>query len=109
MSKRFISLLILLLVLCADAFADQITLRNGDRLTGKIVKSDGGKLFIKTDLLGAVAVDPAVVTAIATNQPLYVTLVDGRTLSGVLSASGTKQSYALPAPAQSSSSVRLSL
>jgi len=41
----------------ATAVADQITLKNGDRLTGKIVKSDGGKLVIKTDLLGDVTVD----------------------------------------------------
>lgn len=88
--KKCICLLVLILALGAQVLADQITLKNGDRLTGKIVKSDGGKLFIKTELLGEVAVDLAAVTAITTDQPLYVTLADGRTLSGEFSASGDK-------------------
>ena len=88
--KRCICLLIIVLALGGTAVADQITLKNGDRLTGTIVKSDGGKLIIKTDLLGEVAVDLAAVTAITTDQPLYVTLADGRTLSGELSTSGDK-------------------
>lgn len=88
--KRCFCLLIILLALGVEVLADQITLKNGDRLTGKIVKAEGGKLFIKTDLLGEVAVDLAAVTAITTDQPLYVTLADGRTLSGELSTSGDK-------------------
>lgn len=88
--KKCICLLVIVLALGARVLADQITLKNGDRLTGKIVKSDGSKLFIKTDLLGEVAVDLAAVTAITTDQPLYVTLADGRTLSGEFSASADK-------------------
>lgn len=88
--KRCVFLLIIVLALGGEALGDQITLKNGDRLTGKIVKSDGGKLVVKTDLLGEVAVDLAAITAITTDQPLYVTLSDGRTLSGALSASGDK-------------------
>jgi len=32
--------------------ADEITLKNGDRVTGKIVKKDGDKVTIKSDLMG---------------------------------------------------------
>ena len=88
--KRCVFLLVIVLTLGGEALGDQITLKNGDRLTGKIVKSDGGKLVVKTDLLGEVAVDLAAITAITTDQPLYVTLSDGRTLSGALSSSGDK-------------------
>jgi putative salt-induced outer membrane protein YdiY len=75
---------------CWEALADQVTLRNGDRVSGKIVKSEGGKLVIKTELLGDVTVDLAVVTAITADQLLYVTLTDGRTVSGLLRASNDK-------------------
>ncbi len=88
--RRIISFTFLLFVLSAQAFADQITLKNGDRVTGKIVKSDGGKLVVNTDLLGNVAIDLAAVSNIITDQPLYVTLADGRTVSGILSASADR-------------------
>lgn len=87
---RKILSLTLLMLLSGQAFADQVTLKNGDRLTGKIVKTDGGKLVVNTDLLGNVAVDLSVVSEITADQPLYVTLADGRTVSGVLTASADR-------------------
>jgi len=88
--KRTLTFAALLLLLSGDVFADQITLKNGDRVTGKIVKSDGGKLVVNTDLLGNVSVDLTSVSNISTDQPIYVTLADGRTVSGTLTASGDK-------------------
>ena len=35
-------------------FADQVTLKNGDRLTGTVVKSDGKTLVLHTDAAGDV-------------------------------------------------------
>jgi hypothetical protein len=90
MTRRLVSVLIILLALCAEALSDQITLKNDNRLTGKIVMSDGGKLLVKTDLLGDLTVDLAAVTTIKTDQLLYVTLSDGRTLSGSLSVTADK-------------------
>jgi len=71
-------------MLCTTALADQITLKNGDRLTGKIVKADGTKLVVKTELVGEVSVELSSVRIITSDQPLYVTLADGRTVSGVM-------------------------
>ena len=81
---------LLLFVLTCETLADQVTLKNGDRVTGKIVKTDGGKLVVTTDLLGDVSVDLSVVTNITTDQPVYVTLDDGRTVSGALTAAADK-------------------
>lgn len=86
--KKMVSLVVLLL--SSQAFADQLTLKNGDRVTGKIVKTDGGKLVVNTDLLGNVSVDLSSVSEIATDQPLYVTLADGRTVSGTFTSTGDK-------------------
>lgn len=88
--KRLLTCIVLTLTLSTQTLADQITLKNGDRVTGKIVKTDGGKLVVATELLGDVSVDLAAVTNIATDQPLYVTLEDGRTVSGTLTASADK-------------------
>ena len=38
------------------ALADQVVLKNGDRLTGAVVKSDGKELVIKTEFAGEVTV-----------------------------------------------------
>ena len=88
--RRLLTCTVLLLAFAVQTSADQITLRNGDRVTGKIVKTDGGKLVVTTDLLGDVSVDLAAVTNITTDQPIYVTLEDGRTVSGTLTASADK-------------------
>jgi len=88
--RKTLTIAALLLSLSTQAIADQITLKNGDRVTGKIVKSDGGKLVVTTDLLGAVSVDLASVSNITTDQPIYVTLADGRVVSGTFTASGDK-------------------
>lgn len=47
--RKILTVTFLTIVFCTPALADQITLKNGDRLTGKIVKSDGG--FEKNDLI----------------------------------------------------------
>lgn len=88
--KRLLTCTVLLIALATQTQADQITLKNGDRVTGKIVKTDGGKLVITTELLGDVSVDLGAISNITTDQPLYVTLEDGRTVSGTLTASADK-------------------
>jgi putative salt-induced outer membrane protein YdiY len=94
--KKIMSLAVLLLLPSFPALADQLTLKNGDRVTGKIVKTDGDKLVVATDLLGNVSVDLAAISNITTDQPLYVTLADGRTVSGTFATSGDKVEVRAP-------------
>lgn len=82
---RKLASLIILLALASTAQADQITLRNGDRLTGTIVKADGKTIVFKSDLVGEVNVALDTVTAVISEKPVYVTLADGRTINGVVS------------------------
>lgn len=88
--RKIFSVTIFLVLVAAHVSADQIILKNGDRLTGKILKSDGGKLVIKTELIGDVTVDLSSVSSFTSDQPLYVTLADGRTVSGLMTVSETK-------------------
>jgi putative salt-induced outer membrane protein YdiY len=55
-------------------WADQVTLKNGDRVTGSIVKKEGKNLTIKSDLMGTVTVPWDQVTDIKTGETLNVVL-----------------------------------
>ena len=75
--RRSVLLAVVLSLLAFAARADQVTLKNGDRLTGTIVKSDDKTLVIKTDLAGDVNIQWDAITAIVSAQPLHLGLKDG--------------------------------
>lgn len=80
-----------IVLLCAalfvlPAFADQVTLSNGDRLTGTIVRSDTDNLVIETEFAGTVTISWDAVTAISADGPIYVGLSDGQTIAGTVEA-----------------------
>jgi putative salt-induced outer membrane protein YdiY len=64
------------------AWADQITLKNGDRLTGSLLKSDDKNLVLKSESAGTVTIPWDGVVAISAPGPLYVGLKDGQTIVG---------------------------
>jgi hypothetical protein len=66
--------------------ADQVTVKNGDRVTGSIVMKDAKTLTIKADVFGTVIIPWDQVQTVATDQPINVVLSDGKTLRGTLSS-----------------------
>src|SRR5215469_3652412 len=64
--------------------ADQIVLKDGDRVTGAIVKKDDKKLTIKTLHFGEVTTDWDQVASITADTPINVVLQDGREVQGTL-------------------------
>ena len=62
------------------ALADQVTLKNGDRLSGVIVKSDTKQLTLKSEFAGTVKISWEAIEAITSTAPLYVHLTSGDTL-----------------------------
>lgn len=84
MGKLAFLFVILSSVLCSKVVADQIHLKNDDRLTGTIIKLDGEKLTIKSEFAGEVQVQWAAIERIISDQPLHVTLKDGRVLVGTV-------------------------
>jgi putative salt-induced outer membrane protein YdiY len=87
----------LLCGLLSTAWADQIVFKNGDRVTGSIVKQDGKTITIKTDHFGVVAAPWEQVASITADKPLTVVLQDGRTVQGTLSTTGTTIEVVTPA------------
>ena len=76
--------------------ADQVTLKNGDRVTGQIVKKDGDKLTVKSEIMGEISIPWSAVTSIASGEPLVVVLPGGKPVSGTLSTSEGKLQVATP-------------
>ena len=83
-------LLLLVLVAAHGVQADQITLKNGDRITGAIVKKDGKTLTIKTESLGVLTVPWEQVATLQSDGRLNVVLPDGRTVQATLQTSEGK-------------------
>jgi putative salt-induced outer membrane protein len=79
-----------LILICPLLFADQVVLKNGDRLTGTIEKSDGKSLLIKTEFAGEVTVQWEAVQEFKSDQSLHVGLKSGETVVGPVTASSGK-------------------
>lgn len=71
------------LLLCTGSlWADQVTLANGDRITGSVLRSDSKTLVVKTDTAGDVTLKWDSVAAISAPGPLYIGLGDGQMIAG---------------------------
>jgi len=76
---------LLLLLSCAPfAFADQILLKNGDRITGTVIDANNGVLSVKTDYAEKIQIKMDAVQRIETDQPVDVRLAGGELLHGSL-------------------------
>lgn len=101
----------LIFLLAISAFADQIVLKNGDRLTGTIIKSDGKELVIKTDYAGDVTVKFDAVQSLTSSGDLNVS-VGGKTVVGPVTTNGddvvvaTKTSGSVEGPKSSVTMLR---
>src|ERR1700719_4627076 len=85
---RQIECLILFVSLCSPLmFADQIVLKNGDRLTGTVVKSDGKILVLHTEFAGDVTLKYEAITQITADEQLHVGLKNGQTVVGPITTS----------------------
>jgi hypothetical protein len=83
-------IMMMFLGLAPAVLADQITLKNGDHLTGTVVKSDGKILVLHTEFAGDVTLQFAAITQITTDKPLHVALKDGQTVVGPITTSDGK-------------------
>jgi putative salt-induced outer membrane protein len=76
------------MLLAVPAWADQVTLKNGDRLTGTISKSDGKTLLLKTVYAGDVTVKFDAIQGISSSGDLHVAMSGGKTVFGPVTTSG---------------------
>lgn len=97
--RRAVFFILLGLLLAAPASADELRLKNGDRITGQVVSLDGGKLTFKTPG-GDLVVNWEEVTSLTIEQPMLITVKGGepelRPLTGL--ALGDIVAIAAPPP-----------
>ena len=87
---RILSLSLLVCLAVSAAWADQVVMKNGDRVTGSIIKKDGKNLTIKTDHFGVVTTSWDQVESVRADKPVHVVLADGKTVQGTLATTGGK-------------------
>ncbi len=93
---KFLLCFLLIGVLLPAAWADQVVLKNGDRITGSVVKKDGANLTIATELLGTIVIPWDQVESLKLEKPIHIVLQDGKTLQGSVTASGGKAEIVTP-------------
>ncbi|HKH74559.1 MAG TPA: DUF481 domain-containing protein [Vicinamibacterales bacterium] len=74
----------------AQGRSDVVTLANGDRITGEIVRLDRGQLEFKTDDVGTLYLEWDKLVSLVTTQLVEVTTTDGRMFLGSLSRSADR-------------------
>ena len=93
-------------------FADQVNLKNGDRISGTIVKFDGKNLVLKSEFAGDVTIPWTAVTGITSTTPLNVGLKSGQMVVGTVQGSestidvATKETGTVSAPRDTVVSIR---
>jgi putative salt-induced outer membrane protein YdiY len=88
--RRLSALAPLVCLSMSTAFADQVVMKNGDRVTGSIVKKDAKNLTIKTENFGVVTTAWDQVVSITADKPVNIVLQDGKALLGTLTTTGNQ-------------------
>jgi hypothetical protein len=69
-----------------SAHADEVILKNGDRLTGNIIKMGEGSLLLKTPYAGEIKIDWKEVQGFTSAAPAKVQALDGSIITGVVTS-----------------------
>ena len=80
---------VLLLLTANPCRADEVVMKNGDRIQGKVVSMTQGKLVFKTDYAGEITIKWDQVAKLNTEEPMEVTLTDDKKLGGKVATSQT--------------------
>ncbi len=86
MSRLMVFMAVALAVWVGSPAADEVLLKNGDRLTGKIERLADGKLTVNTELFGTLTVDLQDVRTFSTQAPIRLDFSDGTTVNQSVSA-----------------------
>ncbi len=80
-----LALLLPCVVLCGvvgQVLGDEVVMENGDRLTGTVVRVEGGKLILKSEYAGEVSIPVEKVKTLAMEGPAEVHLSSGEVIKG---------------------------
>ena len=84
--KLIYGLVSILFFMVGSGLADEINLKNGDRITGEVIRMQGNLLVIKTVYAGEITITWEEVLKVKTDRPIKVVLKDDSLLEGVSQA-----------------------
>ncbi len=84
----FLAIILASLSMAQASFADSLTLKNGDHLTGTITALDNQEITLKTDAAGEIKVKWTAVQELTCDKPLYVVTPDKNTITGTVAFDG---------------------
>jgi hypothetical protein len=82
--------LVALILFSLTAFADQITMKDGDRISGDIVKKDGQTVTVKSKNFGTVTLKWDDIATVKTDEPINVAFPGGKTVKAPIETQGTQ-------------------
>lgn len=86
-SRVVLAVLLQMSLVTVPVFADQIFLKNGDRITGKILKKEKDKVSIKTEAAGTLEIRWDAVEKITADGDLVFEMKDGSKVAGSVAQS----------------------
>jgi putative salt-induced outer membrane protein YdiY len=87
--KKLCTIAAAVLALATFARADEVVMKNGDKLDGTIVNLDAGKITLKTAFAGDIKIDATQVSTLSTDNPINLKLADGTLINRKLSPDAT--------------------
>jgi len=88
--KKNLTLLLIIIsfafLIYRNSLADEVRLRNGDKLTGQVVRMQEDKLILKTNYAGEIYIVWEEVTSVKADGSVKVVLKDGTSLEGTTEA-----------------------
>lgn len=87
LAKPLLSILFSISILSFSAFADEIRLKNGDVLTGTIIKKETDKLIINTSYAGDISISWSEISSLNSQAPVAAFMVDDTRFTGVIQPS----------------------
>lgn len=86
--NKFIPTILTIFVSFSISSAGEIVLKNGDRITGRILKQENNELSVETEAMGVVKIKLSMIESYKTTEPLAVTLSDDRVVTGTIRNEG---------------------
>jgi hypothetical protein len=80
----------MIFLFASAGFADQITMKDGDRITGDIVKKDGDTVTVKSKNFGTVTLKWNDIATVKSEEPINVTLAGGTTVKANIETRGDR-------------------
>lgn len=78
--------LVCLLICTFSALADQVVLKNGDKITGSIIKKDAANLTFKSEVFGSVTLPWDKVETLSVETPVFVEMSNSRPVQATIDA-----------------------